>query len=95
MCEEEVQLSRPRPKSEIAQWNRKERWWYCLFHHWDAQAQNAAVFGDLADSFIRSLLQAGRAFQRIDIDRYYETLIMVDHEPEKDEQRFPASQKND
>ena len=36
MCKEEVQLSRPRPKSEIAQWHRKERWWYCLFYHWDA-----------------------------------------------------------
>ena len=35
MCEE-VQLSRPRPKSEIAQCHRKERWWYCLFCHWDA-----------------------------------------------------------
>ena len=75
ICEEEVQLSRPRTKSEIAQWNRKERWWYCLVYHWDAYAQHAAVLEDLADSFIRSLLQAGRAFKRIDIDRCYETSI--------------------
>ena len=75
MCEEDVQLSRPRSKSEIAQWHRKERWWCCLFYQWDAQAQHAAVFGDLADSFTRSLLQAGRAFKRIDIDGHYETSI--------------------
>ena len=41
-----------------------------MFYYWDAGAQHAAVFGDLADSFfflflffIRSLLQAGRAFK--------------------------------
>ena len=39
--------------------------------------QHAAVFGDLADTFIRSLLSAGHAFKRIDIvfDRSYETSI--------------------
>ena len=25
-CEEDVQLSRPRSQSEIAQWHKKERW---------------------------------------------------------------------
>ena len=25
------------PKSETAQWHRKERWRYCLFYHWDAR----------------------------------------------------------
>ena len=52
------------PKSETAQWHRKERWWYCLFYHSDALAQHAAASGDLAVSFSRSLRQAGRAFKR-------------------------------
>ena len=39
--------------------------------------QHAANFGDLADTFIRSLLQAGRAFKHDDVvfDRYYESSI--------------------
>ena len=39
--------------------------------------QHAAVFGDLADTSVRFLLQAGRAFKCINIvsDRYYETRI--------------------
>ena len=39
--------------------------------------QHAAVFGDVGDIFIRTLLEAGRAFKRIDIvcNRYYETSI--------------------
>ena len=39
--------------------------------------QHAANFGDLADTFIRSLLQAGRAFKHINIvfERYNETSI--------------------
>ena len=54
------------------------------------------MFVDLADSFIRSFLQAGHAFNKFkhtDINRYYETSIKM--EPRRDERRFPANQKND
>ena len=39
--------------------------------------QHAATFGDSADTFIRSPIQAGSAFKHIDIafDRYHETSI--------------------
>ena len=39
--------------------------------------QHAVVFGDLADTSVRSLLHAGRAFKCISIvsDRYYQTWI--------------------
>jgi len=81
MCEEEVQLSRPRPKSEIVQWHRKERWRYCLFYHWGCLGiEDAAVFGDLANRLLflffyqvspasRTCLQAHRHWQMLwDLD---------------------------